>query len=247
MNVYDIVGGNFYSNAAAFNRETFEKQGAKVYEYKEINVNGYPAKYISMQGDVSTQGYALVFGDTTFSTMIMGIFPLSDAETGEEIINSLNTIWYDKKQKIDPFETANFSVKDKVSKFKFFEYNANIYTYTLNGVDNKPEEDSPMVLISQYPKDNTMTVKSIVASQINAMQKYGLTDPEIKSESNDQINGYDAYEVEITGKMKGKSSLLYYCVVAKKEKAIVIQGIAKKDIENTLTEFKKLAHTVQVK
>lgn len=247
LNIYDLVGGNFNTNAATFSKAEFERQGARVFDYQEIKVNGYPAKYISMQGDLTAKAYALVFGDTTFSTMIMAAYPVIDEATGKDIIKSLNTIWYDKTKKIDPFETANFSLNDKASKFKFFQFNANLYMYSIGGVEHKEDKDAPMVLVSQFPKDNTMTVKSIADMMIGKIQQYGLTNPEIKNSSTQKINGYDAYEAEVYGQMQGTRSLLYYCIVAKGDKAIAVQGIAKKDIESNLQEFKKLASTVKVK
>src|ERR1700710_705897 len=39
INVYDLVGGDFYTNAATFNKAEFEKKGIKVFEYKEFSVN----------------------------------------------------------------------------------------------------------------------------------------------------------------------------------------------------------------
>jgi hypothetical protein len=247
FNIYDLVGGNFYSNTATFSKAEFEQKGVKVFDYRDIKVNGYPAKYIFMQGDDATRTYGLIFGDTTFSTMILAVCPVADETTSKEIINALNTIWYDKSKKIDPFETANFSLDDKVSKFKFAQYNANIYIYSIDGVQNKEDKDAPVILVSQFPKDNTTTVKNIADMMISKMQQYGLTDPEIKNPSTQKINGYDCYETEVYGQMLGKNSLLYYCVVAKGDKVIVVQGIAKRDIENNLQEFKKLTGTIKVK
>ncbi|XZF16179.1 hypothetical protein ACTHGU_08575 [Chitinophagaceae bacterium MMS25-I14] len=49
FNIYDIVGGNFYTNGEGFSKQGFEQKGAKVLDYRELKVNGYPAKYVSMQ------------------------------------------------------------------------------------------------------------------------------------------------------------------------------------------------------
>lgn len=247
FNIYDLVGGNINTNAATFSKAEFERQGAKVFDFKEIKVNDFPAKYIHMQGDANAKAYSIVFGDTTFTTMVMTIYPVADEKTGNEIINSLNTIYYDKKKKVDPFETANFSLDDKVSKFKFFQYNANLYIYSIDGIENKEDKDTPIVLVSQFPKDNTMTPKSIAEMMINKIQQYGLTNPEIKNTTTDKINGYETYQTEVYGQMQGKHSLLFYCVVTKGDKAIIIQGISKKNIQINLEEFKKMANTVKIK
>lgn len=247
FNIYDLVGGNINTNAATFSKAEFERQGAKVFDFKEIKVDGFSGKYIHMQGDASAKSYSIVFGDTTFTTMIMTIYPVGDEKTGNEIINSLNTIFYDKNKKINPFETANFTLDDKDSKFKFFQYNANLYIYTVGGTENKEDKDAPVILVSQLPKDNTMTAKSIADMMISKAQQYGLTNPELKNTTNDKINDYETYQTEVYGQMQGKPSLLFYCVLTKGDKAIVIQGISKKDIQTNIEEFKKIANTVRIK
>lgn len=247
LNVYDLVGGNMHTNAATFSRAEFEKKGAKVFDFKEIKVNGFSAKYIHMQGDATAKAYSLVFGDTSFSTMIMSIYPAGDEKTGNAIINSLNTIYYDKTKKIDPFETAIFSIDEKISTFRFFRYSANMYIYSIGGADNKDDRDAPIILVSQFPKDNTMSAKSITEMMVGKAQQYGLGNPAVKNTSTEKINGYDTYQAEVYGEMQGKSSLLFYCVIATTDKAIVIQAISKKDIETNLAEFKKFAKSVKFK
>ena len=247
MNIYDLVGGNFYTNAATFSRESFEKQGIKVFEYKELKVNGYPAKYIQVQGDPAAKSIAIVFGDTTFSAMIMAPYPATDETTGKQIINSLNTIYYDKSKKINPFETATFSLDDRVSIFKFRQYAAGLYIYSIGGQDNSNDKEAPMILVTQLPRDNSMTAKSIADMMIGKAQQYGLTNPNIKNQKTEKINGYETYQAEIYGQMQGFNSLMYICSLWDADKAIVLQGIAKKDIENNLEEFKKLAATITIK
>lgn len=247
INVYDLVGGDFYTNAATFNKAEFEKKGIKVFEYKDFSVNGYPAKYIRVRGDASTEGYELVFGDSTFSTMVMAFYAPGDAATGRQIVAALNTMVYDKNQKVDPFATANFSLDDRDGKFKFFQYSASLYVYTVDGKDNSNDSEAPFLIVTQFPRDNTMTEKSIAGMMISKIEQSGLTDAEVKDTSAATINGYPAYEVMVSGKMKGENAVLYECVVSGGDKAIVIQGVAKNELEDNVRGFMQLAHTVQVK
>lgn len=247
VNIYDLVGGNINTNAATFNKVEFEKKGAKVFDFQEIKVNGYSAKFIHVQGDATAKAYELVFGDTTFTTMVMAVYPISDEKTGNDILNSLNTIYYDKNKKINPFETANFLLDDKNSKFKFFHYNANLYIYTIDGKEDKENKDAPVVLVLQSPMDKNMTAKSLAEMMIAKIKQYGLTNPEIKNSSSEKINGYETYLAEVYGQMNGKNSLIYYCVLAKDNKAIIIQGIAKNEIEDNIEEFKRMANAIKLK
>jgi hypothetical protein len=247
INIIDLVGGNFYTNAATFSKSEFENKGARVFDYKELKVNGYPAKYLFMQGDATAKSYALVFGDTTFSATIMAVFPVTDEQTGLDILNSLNTIWYDTNKKIDPFEAANFGLDESVSTFKFFRCNSNVYLYTLNGKERKDIDIEPIFTVLQIPKDNSMTSKSIADMMLAKFQQSGLTNPIIKNTSSEQINGYETFQMEVSGKMKNKNTILYYCVVSSGDKAIVMQGLIPNSNKDDLKEIKKLAWTVNVR
>ncbi len=245
--IFDLIGGNFYTNAATFNKENFEEKGYKVFEYKELKINGYPAKYIYFQGNPTTKSISLVFGDTTFSTSIVSTFPSQDVETGEQIKKALKTIYYDKNIKIDPFETAEFTLDDSKSIFKFSKFTGGMYIYTVNGEDN----DSawrPLVIISTIPKTSpNLNAKSVIESMISNVKKYGLTDKEIKNDSILNINGYQAYEVEIYGKMKGKDVMVYLLTVMGEDKAIGLEGMTASDFDYYLQEIKKLAKTIKLK
>jgi len=245
--VMDLVGGNFYTNAATFSKEAFEMKGIKVFDYKEIKVNGYPAKYCLIQGDLSTKVFTLVFGDTTFSTMIIANFLAADNAIFGEIINSLNSIYYDKSRKIDPLETAHFSLDDSVSKFKFQGFNASLYIYSIDGKEIKGDKAAPFLMVMQLPKDESVALKDIAGSMIGKAQEYGLTAPKVIYQSSEKINGYNAFEAVIFGKMDEKTSYLYYCIAEKANRNIVIVAITKNENDVNLEEFKKLAHTIKIK
>lgn len=247
--IYDIVGGSFYTNAATFDRKGFEEKGARVFDYRQIKVNGYPAKYLFTQGDMTSTAHGLAFGDSTFCTMVMATYISTDDKTGSDIVKALNTIYYDKSKKIDPFETAYFSLDDKNSKFKFFQYSANLYTYTVGGVDKKESADSdfPAVVVTQLPRPENSSPKSLAEMMILKAVEHGITNPKIKNSSTQQVNGYDAYEAEVYADMQGKNRLIYQLVVVKGDKLIDIQGLADNDFTNNLNDFKKLAYTLKFK
>jgi hypothetical protein len=245
--IYDLVGGNYYTNAASFSEENFRMNGAKIFDFREFKVNGFPAKYVFMETASNEKAISLVFGDSTFSTMIMAVYPSTDYETGEQIENAIKTIYYDKDLKIDPFATAAFRLDESKSIFKFSKSVSGMFLYTINGVDNESSQDAPLIYITTIPKDPTMTAKSISDMLIANMKKYGLTEEKLTNISTKKVNGYQAYEVEIYGKMEGESSLIYQLIVLGKDKAITIQGVVKSDFDKNLIEMKRLAKTIKLK
>ena len=245
--VYDIVGGSYYTNAATFDRNGFEQKGARVFDYRQIKVNGYPAKYLLTQGDMTSTAHALAFGDSTFCTLVMATYINTDEATGRDILRALNSIYYDKNKKIDPFETAYFTLDDRDSKYKFFQYTANLYTYTIGGVDKGKNNTFPVVIVTQLPKPENSSAKSIAELMIQKSVQYGMGNLKVKNSSTNKVNGYDAYEAEVYGDMQGQNRLIYQLVIVKDDEAIVIEGVADNDFLDNLNDFKKLAHTVKFK
>lgn len=247
LQVFDVAGGNHYSNSATFTKEAFESKGAKVFEFKETTVNGFAAKYVVMQGEPTAKVIGLVFGDSTFSAMVMANYPATDAVTEADLQQAFKTIQYDKNKKIDPFATAPFTLNDSKSAFKFSKAASGVFIYSVGGVDTELLENQPFVTVTAMPTDNTMTAQTISELFIAKLQEYGLTDKQLKNESATPVNGYNTYEVEVYGTMEGKSSMIYQLVVTEKDKAVIIQGLAQADFSTHLSEIKKLAKTVQLK
>jgi hypothetical protein len=247
VNVMDLVGGNFYSNTANFSKAGFEQKGIRVFDYREIKVNGFPAKYMLMQGDPDTKMVSLVFGDTSFSTMIMAIYPPTDEATGKQLIAALNTIHYDKRKKIDPFENAFFSLDDRNSTFKFFQYNTNMYLYTPGGMDNRKNSEIPFLVVTQLPGEAGVTAKIVADKMSDRMEQYGFSNTETRNVSQEKINGYETYQAEIYGDIKGTRSVFYQCVVVAGDKIVSMQGMAKIDLETNVNAFRELAKTVRIK
>ncbi len=244
IEVLEINGGNFYTNAATFSKETFEQKGIKVYDYKEFKINGYPAKYAEIQGSINKKGIGLIFGDTTFATMIMVQYPSEDTKTEEQVKKSLKTIYYDKNLKIDPLQTAPFTLDDSKSIFKFSTFSAGLYVYTLGG---NPENEEPFIIVFSTPRDTNINEQNISLMMLASVEKYGFILKKFKNISTLIVNGQHAYEAEVSGKMKGKDALIYQLIVMGQDKAIIFEGYITSDFANNLREIKKLAKTIKLR
>ncbi|MEY4603410.1 MAG: hypothetical protein RIT43_702, partial [Bacteroidota bacterium] len=207
----------------------------------------YPAKYVAIQGDPNSKAISIVFGDTTFSLMIMALYPTNDDKTGDQIQTAIRSIYYDKNFKIDPFATAAFTLDESKSQFKFSKFSSGIYVYSLGGVDKESFNNEPFVTISTLPIDHTFTAKGLSEMLISSLEQYGLTDKDVQHTSSNDVNGYPACESVIAGKINGMKSQIYQLIILGEDKAIAIQGIVKTDFENTLREIKKLAKTITLK
>jgi hypothetical protein len=177
----------------------------------------------------------------------MCVYPSADEATGRELLNTLNSIYYDKNHKIDPFEAAAFSLDEKASRYKFLNSNPPLYLYTIDGLDDRKNPDAPSVAVTQMPYDRTTSLKDVADLMLNKTRQYGLTEATPKFATTKTVNGYQVYETGLDVVVKGVKGYMYYCVVAKDDKAFVITGTIHKDIENSLAEIKKLAYSIKLK
>jgi len=246
IQVYDLVGGNYYSNAANFNQKNFEAKGAKVFEYREFTLNGYPVKFISMQGDAQSRSFSMVFGDSTFSAMIMAKYLVTDLQLESQIREALFSIVYDKKMTVMALASAKFSLNDKVSKFKFAKASSGMFVYSINGVDKKDYAKEPFVSVMTMPLEGN-NAQTLAEELILGLLKYGLTEKQIANRSLQPVNGYNAIEFDMRGKIKNEYVNFHFLIVTDAEKAVVIQARYGDASRALLKDIKKLAHTVRIR
>lgn len=237
----DLIGGSFYTNAATFSKEKFEKKGIKVFEYKEFKINNFPAKMAFVQGEPAAKVYNLVFGDSTFSAMIMGVFATNDHTTGEQIKNAIQSVYYDKTFVINPFAAANFKLDDSKSIFKFAKYSASMYVYSIDGIKKDSYDKDPYLMVSTL--SNQGAALQHTADDIASVLKNGI----IKNNSTAKTNGYPSLKREICGKLNGKDAVLFQHLVSIGQHTIIMQGIADDNFEKYIVEFQKLSNTINKK
>ncbi|HXP48854.1 MAG TPA: hypothetical protein VN922_02810 [Bacteroidia bacterium] len=246
IKIYDPYESDYNTSSAAFTRPMFESKGYDVFTFKMLNVGKYTAKYSGMKSSTGYKNYELVFGDTTFSAMLYGHCSVNDEATSKSIEDALLSIKYDKTAKADPYVHGYFSMNDSSSVFKFSKFSGEVFDYTVNG-NMKSDKDDAAVTITPFTIDKPMTDKDIKKSLESIYKQDGMTGIKVKNESDAKINGYDAYESEVYGKMNGKQTLIYQLTIAKGGNALLFMGITRSDFDNNLKEFKKLAYTINFK
>ncbi len=245
IQVYDLPDGNFFTDGDSFTKEGFQSKGAHVLVFKTLKVAGYPAKFCYMQGDSAKRIMALIFGDSTFSTTLIGLYPDSALATGQAIRDAYATISYHKAQAVDPFQTAPFSLDTTKAPWHFALYNKPLFIYSLDG--KLPAQGAPFITVTHYPRKPGSTLQDISENLIIKDMQAGLEDPVLSNISLDSVNGYEAYEVEIRCRLGGQQGLLYQFLAADPENTIVIEGIANTDFDSNAKAFRALAHTIRIK
>lgn len=247
IQVYDLVGGNFYTNANKFTKERFEKSGVTVFDYQEMTINGYSGKYIHLQGNPDKKGISLVFGDETFTAMIMALYIDNSDNTAEQIKDALFSSVYEKDLPIDPFETAVFNLDDSNTKFKYAKSAANTFIYSINGSNELDANRDSIMVVLPFPADASMTAKSIAEQMIGSLRNNGLSEIKILSTSNNALNNYPAYQIKMEGKLNGSPSKLLVQTVTHGENAVVFKGFLKEKSNAVIEDFEALIKTLRMK
>ena len=246
INVMELDGGNFYTNAAQVTKPNLEKKGFKVDEFLEFKLNGNPAiMYLVLSPDKMNKSYQLVTGDSTFSVLLMGYTNPDDLVSLKEIKNMMMSFVYDKTHQINYEEIAPFEYDKKVSKFGLASASSTFYTFTFGGVKNESAHDDPFIMVMTFPSQG-LTPKSLSLNMKNQVQSQGI-ELTLKEDSFEKVNGYRAYEVLYSGKQGNQDLELYVLTIMNDEYAIVIQGRSNNDFQKNALEMKKFAHSVMIK
>lgn len=197
IQVMDLVGGNFESNTLTYTKSEFEKKGITVLEFEELKVDGFRAKFSHIKGKENNESVQVVFGDDSFCAMVIAIFPTSMRnELFSEIKESFLKIKYDKNLKVDPFASSAFKVEKNESKFKFAKASANMFIFSENGVVKNSYNDEPMIMITSYPFDKSMTKEKLLEDAVQGLVKQGFVLKETKNTSKENINSYNSIQAE---------------------------------------------------
>lgn len=246
IQIFDLNNGNFYSNARNFNQENFEMKGIKVFESKIFQMNQCPAKYLFLQGNEYMKAHEMIFGDSTFSVMLNGLYDTSNDEIGKEVKKCIFSAVYDKNIKIDELETAPFMLDGSNSKYKFAKQAGGMYIYSLNGVVKESYEDEPYLIITILPVSTEYTLKMVSEFSLGSLERLGFSPKETNLLYQGKINGYEAYEAVTSGDLKNEKRLMYHLVITHGDQIVFIQGSSHNDTEN-LTEFQEIARSIKFK
>lgn len=241
-----------YNNCHELNitKEEFEKKGIKVLEYKEINVNEYPAKFAYIQGytqdNPTAKSYYIVFGDSTFCTAIVGTFNDGDKVSQEQIKTSLETVFYDKTTTIDfSFRMDGFKLDDSKSTMKFATYVGGLGIFTKNGRNS--ENAYPMLTVNRVPNKGNFTVETLDGVSLNNLKSNGFSKISTKTKGATKTNGLNSYESINYGTMLDKEYLICIRTVSIDDYFVVLIGLANEDYDKSLAEIQQLSNTIQKK
>ncbi|HTB31040.1 MAG TPA: hypothetical protein VK808_03390 [Bacteroidia bacterium] len=247
IKVYDPYNSNYMKYARGFTRESLENGGSEVQDYKKLNISGFPAKYALLQNNAGGKSLFLVFGDSTFTTMVVASCPANKDSDEQQLKAALLSVTYSKTLKTNPLSGAFFNINDTNSAYRFAKCKNDYYIYSSNGAITDPYSGESIISVLPFTSEYTVGDETIARAIMSSYQQYGITDTKTRKESQVQIGTLNATEVEVNAKIDNKKAVLYRLTLVDGKKAILILGIATSDFDKNIDEFRNLAHTVKFK
>jgi hypothetical protein len=241
VQVTEFEATDFYKNTANLSKQTamVDFGDFKSLEYKELTVNGYPAKFV-LRADSSTLMYNLVFGDSTFVVTMAGFSSHDDLQI-QQVEEIFKSVYYDKSEKTDPFAIAPFKLDDSKSIFKFARTAGLGYIYSIGGVNKPSYEGEPCFMVMIMPIDG-MDKKLFTDGLFGTLAEHTTT---VISEKD--VNGLRSRQSEIHGTINGKDHYMFEHIVWIDDIPVIMEGIAPADFDKYLPEFEKLSTTIRKK
>ena len=246
LSVTELKGKSFAAEAANNSADKMRAKGFSVFLEEETTVGPYKARKMRIGDGETSTVWQLLFGDDSFAVMVMGIYPSGDELSSKQIAEAIETVVYDKDMVVDEMAGMSYSIKPNDSRYRFLKMQAGLAFYSLDGNADLKNEDNSFLVLSQVPRENG-TAQSFAETALESTLRNGFTNPVIKSKGFLTINGNPAYEMKVECILKGKPVTVYIAVVNKEQTAVMVQGVAKKKIAETITGFKDFADAIVIK
>lgn len=246
LSVTEFKGHSFESETQKNSAEKMRQQGLSVFIEQEKKVGPYKGRLMRIGDGETSTIWQLVFGNDSFSVMIMGIYPPHDEMSGKQIAEAIETVVYDKDMVIDEMAGMKYTIKPNESRYKYLKMQAGVAFYSLDGNADLKNDDNTFLVLSQVPREND-SPQSIAEKSLESILRNGFSNPTIKSKGFLTINNNSAYEMEVDCTLKGKPVTVYIAVVTKEQTAVMVQGVARKNITETIAGFKDFTDAIELK
>ena len=224
-----------------------EAQGGKLKLEKEFKLGEYDA-FIVLAPQGNEEQIVCVFGDNTFSAMVMGIYP-NDNDIRKEVVDMVLTTDLKKDLNVNLDEQLNYNIKLNQTLYQLSSVNGNIGIYTIKGEQLTNEDwQKNHFLVSILPIPKNFDLKQYSDNMITKLGQNYFKEKRIDIEIIDEnkINQQNI-EVEMKGKTINNEILLYQYMKLTSDGLIQFIGFAFENKEQQIKVFKEISKSIKIK
>lgn len=232
----------------AFTAEALKAKGMIMVEKEKIDFNNQKGTLIRVSQSANGNVYLkqlLLFGDSSNTVLLNGIYPESSKYLEPEIRKALLSTIYNVNQAENALDAVSFTLDVSGTNFILAKFISGSLIYTTDG---KIPSDKPTIIISaslgRVPEDNRKQYtlerfKKLPRGEFNTVK-------EIQPVT---VDGLPGFEITGSGKNKsGQDQLLYQTMLFTDDgNYFIILGMAGEEMPDNLQRFKSVTRTFKRK
>jgi hypothetical protein len=229
-------------------KEELEKQGMKNVMFKDIKVNSMPGLYITgkqLVYGIEFDKIIVFFGNDKESVALSAYHDIRNVDEGKELLKSINSVYMDEKELVDPF--ANLDYYFTKPTLKFVKQVKTSVVYNVDGVLPPKSKDITNLLASKSNVANEFPDKAKFAKE--RLTKHLITVDTVLIHTQLKVNNLDAEEIVAVGKINGSNipAQFYQLIIFDEKGYYIIMGTTNQDFEKNISAFRNMGHSFMLK
>ena len=245
------IPGPFQEVSAGFTEENLAPRGMKLQNREEVELYGYPGFWIDLEQEANGMVFSkhiLVYGDSSQTTMINGVFLADSSWTGMHIQKSVLSTFIDIQAKEDPRSTLDYTLDESLTGFQFVSVIGNGMLFNRDGkIPTESKDQANLVTDKSFQQLDITDPKQFCYARLNQYpDKYLPSEKwEIKEVEIDGLQGFELF----AQRADENPELAYQVILFPEEGGYFLffatylpgpdQGGTEEDIQNLVYSFER--------
>lgn len=146
------IPGPFSEISAGFNEEQLAANGMTLHKKESIEINAFEGLWINLDqaaNGMTFSKHILIYGDSSATTLINGVFVSDSINLGEGIRQSLLSLVVDPLTVADPRGTLDYTLDETGTDFQFLNVMGNAMLFNRDGLIPTESEDKAMLVVDK--------------------------------------------------------------------------------------------------
>ena len=211
---------------------------------KELQLGEYNAFIMTSMKEGLEQAI-LLFGDKSFSVMVIGVYP-PEKNTREEIFGLMLSAYLNKDISVDLQRQLNFDVDLCNSNYLLSTVNSTVGVYSENGVSITSDDwRKNYFLVSIIPQGQNFDLEEFNEKMTKKLGQNSFEDNRIETKITNTKIQDNVIETELLGDNLNNKLLIYQYVKSTSKGVIYFVGYAFESKEEQIKRFKEIAKTIK--
>jgi hypothetical protein len=244
------IPGPYAETSKGITKDNMLSKGVEMNEIETLTINGLPAIFATgiqnAYGNIYSK-FILVFGTDNETIMINGVYPNNLKKVGDEIKQSMLTVFYEPDKKINPFEALDYSIDISETKLKFGKSMSGALIFSVDGqVPTASSDKTNLIVAKSFSQISTEDKKLFC---INRLKQTPIEVKNIVYINEITIDGISGYEIYAKGKNKKSSETenIYQVILFSDKLYYILFGTTNDETYKSIEDIKKAVETFRRK